>query len=216
MLDAWRDLRDGMTEQAFLAIYGQPMLQALVGLRARDEPLRPAPGDEPEHRAFVAARAAEVHRGIGTGTPADALIRALVWLIMPGGSVDERTFAAVRNLRAEHPECHAAGLDAFKARVRLQTAVLREAGEEAISALPQLLPEDAREGFLPLLRHLAEAAGPLVPEAERRLERITALLAAEPAPARPQAAMPPPARERALPRRRAATTRPPRSRKGST
>ncbi|HWL71432.1 MAG TPA: DUF3141 domain-containing protein [Geminicoccus sp.] len=221
MLDAWRDLRDGMTEQAFLAIYGQPMLQALVGLRARDEPLRPPPGEEPEHRAFVAAHAAEVRRGIGTGTPADALIRAVVWLIMPGGRVDERTFAAVRNLRAEHPECHAAGLDAFKARVRLQTAILREAGEEAISALPQLVPEDARGGFLPLVRHLAEAAGPLVPEAERRLERIAALLAAEPVPARPQAAAkppsPPPARKRAaLPRRRAATSRPPRSRKGST
>ena len=34
-LDGYRDLRDRWYEQVFLAVYGSPLLQALVGLRAR-------------------------------------------------------------------------------------------------------------------------------------------------------------------------------------
>ena len=35
-LDAWRDIRDAFQEQAFFAIYGQPLVQAQLGLKASD------------------------------------------------------------------------------------------------------------------------------------------------------------------------------------
>ena len=41
-LDGYRDLRDSSLEKMFLAIYSSPVLQALVGLGAPDEPVRAA------------------------------------------------------------------------------------------------------------------------------------------------------------------------------
>ncbi|MFZ1830476.1 MAG: DUF3141 domain-containing protein, partial [Candidatus Competibacteraceae bacterium] len=52
-LDGYRDLRDRSMEQIFLGIYSSPLLQALVGLRASDEPPRRRPGVEPERLAFI-------------------------------------------------------------------------------------------------------------------------------------------------------------------
>jgi hypothetical protein len=49
-LDGYRDLRDRWHEQVFLAVYGSPLLQALVGLRARDESLRCGPEASPAPR----------------------------------------------------------------------------------------------------------------------------------------------------------------------
>ncbi|WP_084506601.1 DUF3141 domain-containing protein [Geminicoccus roseus] len=218
-LENWRETRDGAVEQAFLGIYGQPFLQALLGLRASDEPPRARPGDAPEHRAFVQAQEEALRGRIGQGTPADALIRALAWVITPGGRVDERTFAALKILREEHPHCHDATLAAFKARVREQTAILRQDDDAAIEALPALLPDEARAGFVPMLRHLAEAAGPPVPASAERLARIEKLLdgsGQQPVPAAPPSPPAPPAAEpsAALPRRVAPRTRRPRARKG--
>ena len=38
-LDGWRDMRDQSLEQIFLAVYGNPMLQALVGPPGRRMPV---------------------------------------------------------------------------------------------------------------------------------------------------------------------------------
>ena len=69
-LDGYRDLRDRWYEQVFLAVYGSPLLQALVGLRARDESPRRRPGDDPDHREFVARRKAELLEADRRGRPA--------------------------------------------------------------------------------------------------------------------------------------------------
>ncbi|HWR92935.1 MAG TPA: DUF3141 domain-containing protein, partial [Desulfobacterales bacterium] len=50
-LDAFRDWRDMLTEQMFFGIYGQPWLQALLGLRASDEPPRQHPGRDSDQAA---------------------------------------------------------------------------------------------------------------------------------------------------------------------
>ena len=54
-LDGYRDWRDAAVEATFHAIYGSPLVQAMLGLRASDAPPRPRPGREPEELAFVAA-----------------------------------------------------------------------------------------------------------------------------------------------------------------
>ena len=95
---------------------------------------------------------------------------------MPGGRVDERTFAAVKMLRKEHPDCRGSILPIFKARVREQTAILRADAEAAIAALLCLVPDEARSGFVLMLRRVAEAAGPLSPASLERLDRIVRLL----------------------------------------
>ena len=49
-LDAYRDVRDHMSEAPFHAIYGSPLLQALVGLKASDASPRRRPGKDAAHR----------------------------------------------------------------------------------------------------------------------------------------------------------------------
>ena len=57
-LNGFRDFRDQSLEQIFLAVYGNPMLQALVGLQASDESPRRRPGLEPEAIAEMNKRIA--------------------------------------------------------------------------------------------------------------------------------------------------------------
>jgi hypothetical protein len=67
-LDGWRDLRDQSLEQIFLAVYGNPMLQALVGLKASDESPRRRAGIEPEEIAFINERIAEIEQLFGASS----------------------------------------------------------------------------------------------------------------------------------------------------
>jgi hypothetical protein len=100
-LDGYRDLRDRSMEQIFLAIYSSPLLQALVGLRASDEPPRRRPGVEPERIAFIQQRIAELKARIAEGGLREAAIRSLVYIGMAGPGVDERAFNELRQMRAE-------------------------------------------------------------------------------------------------------------------
>ena len=53
-LDAYRDVRDHTSEALFHAIYGSPLVQALVGLKASDASPRRRPGKDAAHLALVA------------------------------------------------------------------------------------------------------------------------------------------------------------------
>jgi hypothetical protein len=52
-LDACRDWRDRLLEATFHAVYSNPLLQALLGLKAFDDPPRLRPSREPEGLAFA-------------------------------------------------------------------------------------------------------------------------------------------------------------------
>ena len=100
-LDGYAALRDQAQERLFLAAYGSPLLQALVGLKATDELPRRRPGDEPEHREFVARRAAELRSRIAEGGLGEAALRALVYVGLAERESDERTFNMLRRIRDE-------------------------------------------------------------------------------------------------------------------
>ena len=59
-LNIWQELRDSAAERSFAGIYGSPVVQDLAGLGAQDGLPRRHPGVSPEHRDFMAARAAEL------------------------------------------------------------------------------------------------------------------------------------------------------------
>ncbi len=71
-LNAWRDLRDSSTERLFMDIYGQPLLQAAVGLYGDAHVHRRRPGAEPEHRRFIENRQNELRHKIAQGGPHEA------------------------------------------------------------------------------------------------------------------------------------------------
>jgi hypothetical protein len=190
-LDTFREWRDQLEEEVFLAVYGSPLLQALVGLRASDESPRRRPGTEPEERALIARRVEELRQRIGTGGTAEAFVRSVIYIRMAAGAADERTFNVVRQIRADYaPQI---SLREFKDLIRNQYLLLVLDSDAAVAALPQLMRghENIAAEMLTLVRQTVGAVGQLGEEEVARLaevERIFAELGKEPSaavPARP-------------------------------
>lgn len=181
-LDGWRDLRDRWIESSFYAIYGNPVLQGMLGIG--DGTLadrRPPRRNEPEEER-------EALRGkVAEGDVHAAVLRAILYVIWPMRAVDERGFATLRQLYADRLPGHWASLAEFKAAMRQQYLILRWLPEEAMTALPGLLPDDAeiRDGAFAVIEAAASAAGPVTGEVKLRLDRMREVFAAAPAPAKP-------------------------------
>jgi len=139
-LDAYRDVRDDAAEAWFHAIYGSPFLQALVGLRASDEQPHRRMGDDPAHRALVEQKIADLKRGIAEGGPREAVIRALLYIRMPDGVVDERGFNLLRRMREETGK--GLNLATFKQTLREQFFMLLLDERRAVDAIPAMLAAD--------------------------------------------------------------------------
>ena len=135
-------MTEAIAERTFLAIYGSPALQAAVGI----DPAGNAPAAQGEPRAcciseLMQKRIAELKARIPAGGLREALIRALLYVGMARGAVDERGFEA----RAPHPQDATATcrLPQFKALVREQFYMLLIDQEAALAAIPAMLPPDA-------------------------------------------------------------------------
>ncbi len=181
-LDNYRELRDRSLEEVFLATYGSPLLQALVGIRASDAPPRRRPGVEPERLAFIEQRIGELKERIAQGGLTEAAVRSLVYIGLAGPGVDERAFNALRQIRAGQQEMT---LEEFKRLVREQFFSLLIDPKAALEAIPRMLPPqpEARVEILGLIRRIVTASGD--PDAHRaaRLKEVEALFSNHKAPA---------------------------------
>lgn len=139
-LDAYRDVRDHMLEELFHSVYGSPLLQALVGLKASDASPRQRPGVQAAHREFVARRIDELKDAIPQGGPREAAIRSLLYMRMPEGIVDERGFNLLRRMRDEAGR--GLSLAEFKTLLREQFFMLLLDERRAIAAIPDMLARD--------------------------------------------------------------------------
>ena len=173
-LDNYRDLRDRSLEEVFLATYGSPLLQALVGIRASDAPPRRRPGVEPERLAFIEQRIRELKEHIAQGGLTEAAIRSLVYIGLAGPGVDERAFNALRQIRAGQQEMT---LEEFKRLVREQFFSLLIDPKAALEAIPRMLPPDpkARAETLALIREIVTASGELDTHRTAHLKEVEAL-----------------------------------------
>ena len=178
-LDSYRDLRDRSMEQIFLTLYGSPLLQALVGLRASDEPPRRHPGAEPERVAFIQQRIAELKARLAEGGLREAAIRSLVYIGMAGPGVDERAFEVLRQIRAESG---GVTLAEFKQNLREQFFSLLLDRDGALAAIPKMLPADkaARTETLAKIRQVLSSIGEISGERAERLARIEKLFQGDP------------------------------------
>ena len=170
-LDGWRDLRDQTVEQIFLTIYGHPILQALLGLRASDESPRRHPGVEPERLALIKERIAQLRARVEEGGLREAAIRSLVYIGLAGPGVDERAFEVLRRIRAGQGQ--GLTLEEFKAVLREQFFALLLDQKSALAAIPKMLPEDpaTRKEALEAIRRVVTAIGtPAGVRAERLAE----------------------------------------------
>jgi hypothetical protein len=177
-LDSWRDVIEAWAERTFLSVYGLPTLQAAVGVDpAGTRPPRKA-AKNPLHRELLQARIAELKSRIPAGGLRAAVIRAMLYVGMSRGGVDERSFEAVRRIRRAYGDIT---LSAFKSLVREQFNMLLIDHEAALAALPSMLPSDAetrREAF-GLVRHVLSAVGEFSAEDRKRLETVARLFGVE-------------------------------------
>jgi pimeloyl-ACP methyl ester carboxylesterase len=170
-LDGWRDFIEAITERSFLTVYGSPALQAALGIDPTDtRPLR-KPAKNKLYQELIQKRIAELKSHIPLGGLREAVIRALIYVNLGRGSVDERGFETVRRLRSRYGDMP---LSEFKTLVREQFAMLLIDEKAALAAVPSLLPADAAirsEGFN-AIRQVLAACGDTSAEDEKRLSEI--------------------------------------------
>ncbi|MBZ0329151.1 DUF3141 domain-containing protein [Halomonas sp. ANAO-440] len=177
-LDAWRELRDNTTEQLFLQIYGQPLLQAMVGLGGDAHSHRRRPGSEPEHLRFIERRHEELRHHVAEGGSHEAVMRSVMHVLGGAPTTDERNFKRLRASRAELEPGR--NLADFKQLVRDQFFILKLDREAALAAIPELLSGEKVEairGHLEHIDHVLAASGGLSEQASKRYEHIRQLFA---------------------------------------
>jgi hypothetical protein len=181
-LEMWGKARDAATEAFFFTTYGSPFLQAMVGLRADDTSVGRRIGRDVAREVAANEAAAHLEQQIDQGGLIEAAVRALIYVRLPEGKVDERGFAALKQISAELPAAKRVGVARFKEIVKEQYLLLLLDAERAIAALPKLLPGNRRqcEEALALVRRVLAARGALPDEGRRRLERIEVMFAGPP------------------------------------
>ncbi|WP_075289465.1 DUF3141 domain-containing protein [Pararhizobium arenae] len=176
-LEAWRTMAEQMSEATFLMVYGSPLLQASVGIDPTDDaPLRRA-GKTGLHESLLRERIGELKKRIPEGGLREALARGLIYVASARGSVDERGFAAIRNMRSIEEGLPPMTLGDFKALIREQFLILLIDQEAALEAVPALLPEDmdVRRKALSALKDVLTVRGGLSGELEARWQRVVQL-----------------------------------------
>jgi pimeloyl-ACP methyl ester carboxylesterase len=181
-LEMWGKARDAATEAFFFNTYGSPILQAMVGLRADETSVSRRIGRDVAREAAAKQAAIHLEQQIDQGGLIEAAVRALIYVRLPEGKVDERGFAALKQISAELPAAKRIGVARFKEVVKEQYLILLLDMERAITALPKLLPGNRRqcEEALALVRRVLAARGALPEEGQRRLERVEAMFAGPP------------------------------------
>jgi hypothetical protein len=181
-LKAWGEARDTMVEAIFWNTYASPWLQAAVGQRA--DGTSASRRIERDLEREMAAKQMEAHLedSIDKGGLVEAAVRALIYVRLPEGKVDERGFAVLKEISASLPAAERIGFARFKEIVREQYLMLLLDEGRAIAALPKLLPEDRQEceAALTMVRRVLSARGDLSEEGSRRLARIEAMFAGPP------------------------------------
>jgi len=178
----WGKARDAATEAFFFNTYTSPIVQAMVGLRADETSVSRRIGRDVAREAAAKESAVQLERRIDEGGLIEAAVRALIYVRLPEGKVDERGFAALKQISAELPAARRVGFVRFKEIVKEQYLMLLLDEERAIAALPKLLPDNRRQcgEALTLVRRVLAARGALPEEGRRRLERIEAMFGGPP------------------------------------
>jgi pimeloyl-ACP methyl ester carboxylesterase len=175
-LNTYRDWRDQTCEALFQAVYGSPILQALVGLKATDESARRRVTRDAAHVALVAKRIQELKRDIPQGGPREAAIRALLYVRGPDGAIDERGFNFLRRMREDAGR--GMSLAEFKRVVREQFFMLLVDERRAVQAIPTMLAKDpvVADRMRATVRRIVETLGLRSEEAKARLAELEELI----------------------------------------
>jgi len=166
--------RDNFVEQLFLAVYGSPLLHALVGLdpdqEFRDRAIERESGREDQKQD----RARELEAKFESGGTTEAIIRSVAFIRMAEKSIDERGFAFVQDLHQRQPAEGRRSPAELKRILRDQRDLLKLDEKRAIAAIPKLLPQSASEraSIFELIQQLVTASASLSGAPKRNLQII--------------------------------------------
>jgi pimeloyl-ACP methyl ester carboxylesterase len=175
-LDAWTDMRDALQESLFLGAYGSPVLQAIVGLGTEAPATGRRVARDLGREAAVARLSSDLLKRIDRGGLIEAAVRAMIYVRMAEGRIDERAFTALKQVAAGY-KGRRVGFSRFKEIVHEQYLMLLLHQERALATLPKLLSPDRAErgAMLGLVRRIVTARGALPKDSLRRLGEIEAL-----------------------------------------
>jgi hypothetical protein len=124
----------------------------------------------------------ELEQHFEIGGLIEAALRALIYIRLPDGSIDERGFSVLRLIRASRPDDKRISMVRLKEMVREQYLLVCLDEQRAIGALPKLLGGDAnaRKSTLDLLHRVLAAREDMSDEGKRRLARVEALFSLKP------------------------------------
>jgi len=180
-LDAWRDIRDNAVEWTFLTAYGNRWLQAAVGIDPKSTQTKRKITKSPLHRAAIEARIEELKSCMEKGGLREALTRAMIFVGLARGGVDERGAEALRRAHVTADGSPPLTLAAFKAMVREQYFMLLIDQDAALAAIPGLLPQDPAQRLeaFATLSEILGARGGLIGKAAERRNRVAQLFGVE-------------------------------------
>ncbi len=186
-LESWGAMRDGMTEAFFLNAYGSPLLQAMVGLGGPKETPRRIERDLVRGAAAAELRSS-LERKFEEGGLEEAALRALIYVRLPDGAFDERTFNMLKGIREQRKSNDRITPSQLRDMLNVQLQLVQLDEERAIEAVPKLFKSDNDEiaAAWSAMRQLVAAPGALDREGQRRWARIEKLFGAELKPSRSQ------------------------------
>jgi len=170
--------RDLAIERIFKAIWTHPLIQALAGeLATHSDSRKPASSQrralEQVRDLKLSAIAAREHQG----TFGDAILRVVYAAVKARGGVDAGAFSAARDIWTRHPRFRDLDRDAFIGKAREAAFMVAVNEQEALEALPNLLPTRAdREEAMALLRRMIDAPRQDAPEVAAVLDQVARIL----------------------------------------
>jgi hypothetical protein len=174
-LETFGRTRDAATEAFFLSVYGSPLVQVMTGMTKDHVADGMRMARDLDREADEARAAAALSERFEKGGPAEAAVRALLYVRKAEGSADERAFTLLAKMRGARAV--ARPRSEVKTLVQDQFLLLRQDEPRAIAAIPSLLPPSAedRHALLEAVHAVVGAPGDLTPEAHERLDRVDAL-----------------------------------------
>ncbi len=113
-LDGFRDLRDHWVEAMFLQLYGSPLLQKAVGVDTETTAAEDKGDQAAIRQTETSERIRQLRATFKDGADAEAMVRALIYLLRAAPGIDERSFALLRQLRMGQPALATLTLADFK------------------------------------------------------------------------------------------------------
>jgi hypothetical protein len=180
-LQSWGEVRDTLTEAAFLNAYGSPLLQTMVGLNAEPNAVTRRIGRDIARESAAAELHDELEQRFEVGGVDEGALRALVYIRSPSGSADERGYRLLKSMRTSRKANKRLTIDQFREMLRGQFQLVRMDEERAVKVLPKLIHpgEPESDAALEALRQLIAAPGTVKKEEKARVIRIEKLLGAK-------------------------------------